>query len=422
MSIISALYAGVSGMSALSKSIQVIGNNIANVNTVGFKGSRAEFADLLSQSINTPSGKKQVGRGVRLEAVQGLFHQGSFESTPVVTDVALNGSGFFVLTQGANRYYTRAGQFRIDSLGYLTNAIGMNVEGYLYDASGQPTGTRGPISLSGMMAPPNPTGTGAQEGTGVSLAMNLSSSAEVKAFSPADPAGTSNFSSSVTVYDSLGNGHTTMLYFNKTADNAWEWRAMVDGAEIAGGTPGTPVQCASGTMGFDTNGRLISSATSANSFSFTGGASANQEIGFDFGSTTQFDGPSVVNSLTQDGYAAGSLQSIDIDQDGIITGVFTNGRTRPLAQFAIASFPAETELLRVGNSLFVESYNSGQAIYGAANTGTNGAVAAATLELSNVDLSTEFIGLITNQRGFQANSKVITAGDEMLETVINLIR
>ena len=422
MSIISALYAGVSGMAAMGKSIQVIGNNIANINTVGFKGSRAEFADLLSQSVNTPAGKNQIGRGVRVEAVQGLFQQGSFESTPVVTDVAINGSGYFVVTSGTNTFYSRAGSFRIDANGNLTNSIGMNVQGYLYDASGQPTGNRGPIYLSGMTAAPNATGSGTPAGTGIIINANLDATSSAKTFNLTDPAGTSNFSSSVTVYDSLGNGHSTIVYFNKTADNSWSWHALVDGGETTGGTAGTPVECATGSLTFDSTGKMTASNTSSSVFNFKGGAAQSQSIGFDFSNTTQYKGASVVNSLTQDGYASGSLQAIDINMDGVITGVFTNGQTRPLAQFAIASFPAETELFRSGNSLFVESAGSGQPIIGTANTGTNGTIAASTLELSNVDLSEEFVKLITNQRGFQANTKIISAGDQMLQTVIDLIR
>ncbi|MBN1866135.1 flagellar hook protein FlgE [Candidatus Sumerlaeota bacterium] len=424
MSILSALYCGASGIAAMSKSMQVIGNNIANVSTVGFKGSRAEFADLLSQSINTPAGKKQIGRGVKVEAVQSLFHQGSFESTSVVTDVALNGSGFFVLTDGNETYFTRAGQFRVDSEGYLTNALGMYVDGFLYDASGLPTGTRGPINLSSATALPNSTGDGTTAGTGVFLSVNLDSREAVPgaAFNALDPAATSNFSTSLTVYDSLGAPHTTTVYFNKTADNAWEWHALVDGGEIVGGTAGTGVECAGGTLSFDTTGAMTGFTVTSSDFDFVGGATANQVIGFDFTGTSQVAVSSVVNSLTQDGYGPGALQAIDIDSDGVITGVFTNGVARPLAQFTIASFPAESNLFRIGDSLFEESVASGQAVYSTAGAGTNGSVAASTLELSNVDLTTEFITLIAHQRAFQANSKIITAGDELLQDVINMKR
>lgn len=433
MSVVSAMYAGASGVLAMSKSMQVISNNIANVNTIGFKGSRAEFADLLSQAINTPAGKKQVGRGVRVEAVEGLFHQGSFESTPVVTDVALNGSGYFVVTTDDETFYTRAGTFHIDKDGYLVNSIGMFVDGYLYDASGLPTGNRGEINLSSQTAPPNSTGDGTVEGTGVQINVNLNSEAAVSPpFDITDPSNTSEFSTSYTVYDSLGASHTVITYFNKVADanppgqltNDWEWHAVLDGSEIVGGTAGDSVEIGTGTLEFDTSGVLQTSMAPPPTItaSFVGGADPSQAIGLNFDGSTQLAGVSVTNSLTQDGYGPGSLQAIDIDREGIITGVFSNGRARPLAQLTVASFANERGLFRVGNSLYTESVESGQPVYAAANSGSNGTVAASTLELSNVDLSREFITMITNQRGFQANTKIITASDEMLETVINMKR
>lgn len=442
MSIISALYAGSSGMAAMGMAMQVIGNNIANINTVGFKASRTQFADVLSQAINTPAGKKQVGRGVRVAAIEGLFNQGSFESTPLVTDVALNGSGWFVLTTGPETLYSRAGTFRINKDGDLVNSLGMNVNGFLYDLSGQPTGVRDIINLSTATAPPNPTGDGAVQGTGVFMNINLAASEPVidnatTPFDSTDPSGTSNFSTSMTVYDSLGVGHTVSVYFKRIdavgapapapgTQNLWEWHALVDGVEVQGGTPGVNVEGAAGTLEFDTNGVLLTapqSFTVPSDWSFAGGSTPNQVIGFDFSGSTQVGvDPSGVNSLTQDGFSAGNLQAIDIDRLGIITGVFSNGRARPLAQLAIASFPAENELFRVGDSLFIESIASGQAVYGVANSGSNGTIAGSTLELSNVDLTTEFINMIITQKGFQANAKIITTGDQMLETVIQMKR
>ncbi|MFP4379655.1 MAG: flagellar hook protein FlgE [Candidatus Sumerlaeia bacterium] len=422
MSIVSALYAGVTGMFAMSKSMQVTGNNIANINTVGFKGSRASFADLLSASINTPSGKQQVGRGVRTVAIENLFHQGSFESTPVVTDVALNGDGYFVLTTEFETFYTRAGEFRIDKDGNLVNALGMFVNGYEFQPNGELDGDMVPISLSSETSPPNATGDGTEEGTGMFLNINLNSEAPIRAFDPDDPGGSSNFATAVTLYDSLGAPHTATLYFNKTADNEWEWRAMVDGGEITGGTEGTLVEGATGTLSFDANGNLTNQTVDASDFDFVNGAEQNQVVGWDFTGSTQVDSESVTNSITQDGFPPGSLQAIDIDREGVITGIFSNGLARPLYQFAVASFAAETELFREGNSLFIETAKAGQPVYSTPNAGTNGTIAASTLELSNVDLTEEFVDMITTQRAFQANSKTIMTSDQMLETVINMKR
>ncbi len=435
MSVTSALFAGATGVSAMSKSMQVISNNIANINTVGFKGSRAEFADLLSQAINTPGGKKQIGRGVRVQSIQNLFHQGSFETTPVVTDVAINGSGYFKLvTPEQDIFYSRAGQFRIDKEGNLVNSLGMYVQGYEYDNAGNQTQNIANINLSSATAPPNPTGDGVADGSGIFMNINFDATGEINTFNIADPVGTSNYSTAVTVYDSIGVPHTVTMYFNRTTianegpapvptDSTWQWHAVVDGAELQGGTAGVLQERASGTMVFDTSGQMTSYTTTASDFDFAGGAAQNQTIGFDFTGSSQVGlDPSVTNTITQDGYSSGFLQSIDISRDGVITGVFSNGIARDVARFALATFPAETELFRTGDSLFIETPESGQANLGEANLGRNGSIAASTLELSNVDLTRQFIGMITTQRSFQANTKIISTGDEMLETVINMKR
>lgn len=440
MSVTSAMFAGASGIAAMSKAMQVISNNIANINTVGFKGSRADFADVLSQSINSPAGKTQIGRGVRLEAVQGLFHQGSFESTPVVTDVAINGTGFFVLSTDAQEiFYTRAGQFRIDKDGVLTSAIGMNVNGFVFDQSGQPTGEVGKINLASTTAPPNQTGDGVRAGSGVFINVNLDASAEVNkggaGFLITDPNGTSNFSTSLLIFDSLGIPHNLVVYYNRAAEanlptpaaqptSDWEWHAVMDGGDLTGGTAKTQVDVGGGTVTFDTNGRLDPlSQTGQVTFNFQGGATQGQVIGFDFSKSTQVGpDPSVTNSLQQDGFSAGFLEAIDIDREGIITGVFSNGVSRQLAQLAIASFPSEVELFRTGNSLFISTVKSGQAIVAKANSGTIGTIAAGTLELSNVDMTEQFVSLISTQRTYQANTKIISTADQMLETIINMKR
>lgn len=441
MSVTTSMYTGASGIDAMSLALQVIGNNIANVGTIGFKGSRAEFADLLSEAINTPSGRDQLGRGVRVDSIQTLFGPGTFENTSVVTDCAISGPGFFQLTNDAGgTFYTRAGDFTVNKDGYLVNPQGLYVSGYQYDASGKATTTIGKIDLSTATAPPNPTGTGATAGTGVQIDMNLSALSGMnattgaftpKTFSLANPSGTSDFSTSVTLYDSLGVGHNAVVYFNRTTaaglngatTSDWQWHATVGGAEIVGGTAGTPSMPASGTLSFDTTGKLTAQTTTASSFSFTGGAAAGQVIGFDFtGSTQVGTGASSMNSINQDGYAAGALQSISIDGDGVITGVFSNGVSRNLSRLALGTFPSDTGLFATGNNLFVETPSSGQAVVGAANTGGNGSIAASSLEESNVDLSQEFVNLITTERAYQANSKVITTGDTMLQSVIDMVR
>ncbi|MCX7016639.1 MAG: flagellar hook protein FlgE [Candidatus Sumerlaeota bacterium] len=433
MSITTALYTGISGLQTLGNALQVTGHNIANANTVGYKSSRTEFSDLLSQSINIGGKTAQLGRGVRLDDVSRSFAQGSFQNTDSVMDMAINGRGFFILSDGVQTFYTRAGNFHTDEAGNLVNSNGLGVQGFLYDPTGQPTGTRGAINLTNLITPPHATGDGASAGSGVTISANLSSDAPVAAFDIADPSGTSNYSTSATVYDSLGAAHSVILYFNKTADSAWAWHAVIDGGDLTGGTAGTPQECATGTLTFDTSGALQTQTTTSTDFDFGNGAVQNQAIGFRFGDaigdggtglsgTTQFDGPYVTNYVTQDGYATGNLQAIAIDREGKITGIFTNGRTRIVAQLALANFQNEQGLLAMGSNQFVETVDSGQPTVSAPNVGALGEVVGNSLELSNVDLATEFVTMITTQRAFQANSRTITVGNDMMQDVVNLIR
>ena len=433
MSITTALYTGISGLQSMGNSLQVTGHNIANVNTVGFKSSRAEFSDLLSQTINVGGQTAQLGRGVQLESVARSFAQGSFMNTDSVTDMAINGRGFFILSDGIQSYYTRAGNFHTNSAGNLVNPDGLGLQGFLFDATGAPTGARGTINLSNLTTPPKATGDGTVAGSGVIVSANLSADAAAMTFDVADPLNTSDYSTSLTVYDSLGSAHNIIVYFNKTADNAWDWHALVDGGEIVGGTAGTPVECASGSLAFNSSGALQTETTTSSSFSFTGGAAASQVIGFDFGdsiddggiglgATTQFAGNFVTNYLTQDGFSTGNLQAISVDRDGMVTGIFTNGRRQIVAQLALANFQNEGGLFATGSNLFMDTVESGQPTISAPNVGAVGEINGNTLELSNVDLANEFVAMITNQRAFQANSRTITTGNEMLQEVVNLVR
>jgi flagellar hook protein FlgE len=246
-----------------------------------------------------------------------------------------------------------------------------------------------------------------------------------------DPVGTSNFSTAISVYDSLGVAHTVLAYFQRTSQagtggattSDWTVHLVADGADITGGTAGQAVEVGSGTLSFDVNGELTGSPLISSPFNFSGGPQQNQTIGFNFtGSSQVGTGASVTNSLAQDGFGAGNLEAIDITTDGIIVGKFSNGLARNLAQFTLATFPAESELFRAGDNLFSQTPESGQALLGVANAGINGSVLANTLELSNVDITHEFVNMITTQRVYQANTKVITTADEMLESVIQIKR
>ncbi len=426
---ITSLFTAVSGMSANGRSLSVIGDNVANMNTTGFKSSRAAFGDILSQQI----GSSQIGRGVRLTDVSPQFTQGTFENTSSVLDLAVDGDGMFMLQDATGIYYTRAGQFSVDKQGNVVNPSNVPLQGYTFTPAGTPTTVVGDINIAAVNSPPNST-------QNVNITANLDSRVTIPAaFNVATPDATSNFSSSITVYDSLGNGHVVNMYFRKATEtptgNTWQYFSVVNGTDSASGT--TQIQ-AQGTLGFDNNGRLDTESAVTypigTGFAFNGGAAADQAIAFDFGTSvttdggagldgvTQFGSLSGIASQTQDGYSSGALKSMTISQDGIMTGFFTNGQTRDIAQVALAKFNAPSELTKMGKNLYAESTGSGQPVISRPGTKGAGAVLSNTLELSNVNLGEEFVKMILSQRGFQANSRVISTSDELMVELVNLKR
>lgn len=436
MSLLSSLYTGVSGLQSFGNSLQVVGDNIANVSTIGFKGSRAEFAALLSQSVSGVGGVSQIGRGVALQRVTPSFSQGSFTSTDRLTDLGINGSGFFVLSDGANHFYTRNGQFSVDKNGFLVNSTGLRVQGNRFDPNGVSQG-QGDLVLDSVNAAPQATSAGGAGG--VAINANLDSTATIPAaFDPTSSLTaqqTSNFSTTISVYDSLGHSHSVTVYMRKQVEadpgavvpvpnSTWQWFASVDGAEInnAAATPGTPFVGASGTVTFDTDGNMTGQTTTASDFDFSGGATLNQAINFDFTGTTQFATPNTVRSQSQNGFSDGSLTSVAIGDDGTITGSFSNGQSRAIGQLVLANFANPQGLSPGGNSLFKETIDSGVPVVGDPKSGGLGSIASFTLEQSNVDLADEFVNLVTMQRAFQANSKIITTVDQLLNEVVNIIR
>lgn len=431
MSIMKALNTAASGIRSHGEALSIVGDNIANVNTVGFKRSRANFSDMLGRSIAGGSAMPQPGAGSKVGSIQQMWEQGALLSTGAPTDLALNGGGFFMVNGNVagveGNHYTRAGQFFLDDEGYLTNPEGLRLQGYPADATGAVGGTVGDLSVEGDTLAANPTAS-------IDVAANLDADAAVPAaWDPTDPSGTSNFSTNVTVYDSLGASHELTVYYRKSGANTWEWHAMADGAEVTGGTPGTPFEGASGTLTFTTDGKLDTETTSASSWDFVD-ATAAQAITFDFGDSlttdsgtglggsTQYAAPSSVTGLSQDGYGAGEVAGVSIGQDGTIMGVFTNGQRRTLGQVAVADFASVDGLERSGQGLWTETQASGEALVGAAGTGGRGAVVAGALEGSNVDLAREFVDLIAYQRGFSANSRIVTTADEMYSELVNLKR
>ncbi|MDB4989885.1 MAG: protein of unknown function domain protein [Myxococcaceae bacterium] len=429
MSILGTLNTGAAGLQSNSAALGVVSDNIANANTVGFKRSRADFQDMIASA--NKSDLRQVGAGSTVEKVQKMWNQGSLLSTESSTDLALQGDGFFVVKGNASgvdgNFYTRAGQFTMDKQGFITNIDGLKLQGYSADNRGNILGAVGNLQIGANALPATPTGA-------VKLGVNLNadSAIPIAPFTATDPGTTSNFSGPVTIYDSLGNPHQTTVYFSKTTDNTYDWHALVDGSEIAGGTPGSPTEGATGTLTFGTSGQLQTSTTTSSVWNFTN-AEPGQTIAFDFGKsvddggtgldgTTAFGSPNNVNSTSQDGFAAGSVQGISVSNTGMITGSFTNGQIRTLGQVAVASFKDDDGLNRVGQGLYSQTDTSGEPLLGTASTGGRGAMASGSLEQSNVDIGTEFVDLIAFQRGFQANSKVVQTADEMYSTLVDMKR
>ncbi len=578
MGILSSLFAGVSGLNANGTALSVIGNNIANLSTVGFKGSKATFADLISSSISGGSGAIQTGIGVALTSVQGNFSQGSLATSTNVLDLAIDGNGFFIVqdSQGGT-FYTRAGLFRLDQNNNVVDPTGFKLQGFLADATGTITGTIGDIALPSTTASPRATttalvaanlnsataitgvpgnivgsaasvtttaagnnsfiinlnGDGPQivtvadgltgsalataiqnavralvpndafkaaayagftasvnasniftftsgmsgttnnstTGTGTvvvaanggdTLAANLNLLAPVSTagtdFLLSDPPATSNFSTSMTVFDSLGNSHLLTTYFTKVGENSWNYNVVAAASDVVTAnyhpsnidTSLGIVRVGSGTLTFGTNGTLdrespvirFDTGTAAGTAGTLpgqlqidfNGATQDQLIVMNFGSsvttdggagldgTTQFGSTSALVQQTQDGFAAGSLQAFSVDANGIISGRFSNGQLRPLAQVVLARFPDPIGLTRTGKNTFAQSGNSGQPVTGTPDSAGLGRVLSNSLELSNVDLGESFIDMIAAQRGFQANSRVITTSDEILQELVNLKR
>jgi len=433
MSLLTSMSSGTTGLASASAELSVISDNIANANTVGFKSGRAAFEDALAQSV--VGGLGQVGLGSRLQAVQRILTQGALSNTGVNSDLALQGQGFFQVRGTASdgrvgNYLTRAGQFSVDRDGYMVNLDGLRVQGYPADGTGVLSANVGDLLVGNASSQ-------AQPSQNVDVHGNLDVDAVVPAaFDPADPAGTSNFSTSVTVYDSLGRAHAVQVYFRHSATapaSAWEWHAMTDGASMTGGTAGTPWQVAAGTMTFDTTGRLDTFAQTAASNNFAPAGAAAQVLSFDFGDPvaaggtglsgfTQFSGASVTTFVGQDGWTSGMLTGIQIDKTGLISGIFTNGQMRPLGQVGVALVPAADQLERIGGNLYGETNVSGQPVLGVAGQGGRAFLASGALEQSNVDIAEQFVRMIAAQRAFEANSKSITTADQLLSELIAMKR
>ncbi len=497
MSITQAMYAGASALSNMSEAITVIGNNLSNSNTIAFKSSSASFQDVLIQTVGNGGGAAgsttQVGTGMGLAGVTQDMTQGSFAPSASVTDMSINGNGFFKVrdptgaigsdpgASGEDMFYTRAGNFTQDSKGHLVNPGGLILQGYKIDDQGNTnlTGTSD-ITLPGpndMLSP--------QATTKVVVNANLDPSVQIfsnppPTINPNDPS-TYSFSTSVRVFDSFGVGHNMSIQFQRVSETNWNWQAAVQKNDLdpaQGGVdrdtslialpsdPNVPsptgATYTAGVLQFDSNGRLAEEGSTPLLVQFAGGANP-QDILIDFGqatdpmgdstndfskkqttdlkydptlvttaksdvvtsaigSTTSVSGGFATTKLDQDGYTTGNISKISIDATGVITGSYTNSQSKRLYRVGLVNFADQGNLSQKGGNLFAETSASGQPLPGTPKDGGFGSVVSNSLEQSNVDLSGQFVQMIATQRGFQANSRVVTVVDSMLEELLSLKR
>jgi len=411
----------LSGINAAGEELRVIGNNIANASTVGFKKSRAEFADVYANSEGGAS--NSIGAGVRLAGVTQQFGQGNVGFTNNKLDLAVNGRGFFVLDDGGARQYSRAGNFQVDREGFIVNPDGAKLVVNGADDSGQITGAVGPLQLDRSNIIPKAT-------SRIDVGLNLDSSQKRPSTAPFDPEIPSSFnhSTSLTVYDSLGGSHlSTMYYVKGELPNEWEVHTFVDGKDIKGGQQ---APFASDKLKFDGAGQLaavngvpVPPGVIEYSGFDPGSGSAPIELKLNFLSNTpitQFGARFNVNELTQNGFTSGRLSGIDIDDTGIVRARYSNGQTRTLGQVALSDFSNPQGLRPLGDSAWAESHASGVPLLGTPGSGSLGVLQAGALEGSNVDLTAQLVNMITAQRNFQANAQVITTADTVTQTIINI--
>lgn len=420
MGISSTLYIGVSGLQTNSEAMSVTGNNISNSNTTAFKSSDTVFSAVMASTIASASGDSEVGRGSQISTVQTNFSQGSLEATDSSTDLAIQGDGFFIVSSPEDDifYYTRNGAFSFDDEGYLVNAEGFRVQGSLYDDNDNLSGDLSDIQVD--MVSQIAAGKTAE----VNMTTNLDSDAEIVGpFDVADSAGTSNFSSSLVCYDSLGSEHIATCFYTKTADNEWQYNIAVESAELAAAQAGANdlTVVATGNLEFDENGALqVGGQIETDALQWNNGSDQTQTMTYNF-DITQFDAESTIYYQNQDGQAAGEITSVDIGTDGVVSATYSNGTTVNIGMTSLATFTNPSGLSSVGGSLYSATDKSGNPAIGFPGE-SQGTLVTQSLELSNVDLSSEFVDMITIQNGYNAASKVITTVDEMLQEVLNLKR
>jgi flagellar hook protein FlgE len=412
---------GLSGLNASSKSLEVIGNNIANANTVGAKESRAEFADVYANALGSSS--NVVGIGVTVAAVAQQFTQGNIKTTDNPLDIAINGNGFFEVSKGGTTSYTRNGQFKVDSNGFVVNDQQQKLMGYPADATGTIIpGTAGPLQMpTAGITPAVTTQIGMEMNLDARLGVTLPAAGAPIDFT--DPT-TYNNATSQTVYDAKGESVALTYYFQKTAADTWNVYVAANGTPIAtaGGNPapstkitfpangGTPTAPA-GTVAIDIPS--VTNAAGATTVPITG-------VALDVAKATQYGSQFGVTNLSQDGYASGQLIGVQFGNDGTVLARYSNGQTKPAGQIELATFRNPQGLLPLGGNAWGVSVASGNPLVGVPGSGNLGVLQAGAVEESNVDLTAELVDMITAQRAYQANAQTIKTQDQILQTIVNL--
>jgi flagellar hook protein FlgE len=398
----------LSGVDAANTDLNVISNNIANVDTTGFKESTTEFADVYAQTQQGVA-STATGNGVTVADVAQQFGQGNITTTSNNLDLALSGNGFFVLSNNGSISYTRNGAFQVNQNGDLVDSSGDLVQGYQpLSTGGFNTGELANMQLTTAESSPQATTTAA---VNVNLPSNATQPADAL-FSPSDPNSYTN-STSLTVYDSLGAAHTAQLYFIKgAAANNWTTQLYVDGTAVGAAQP----------LDFSTSGTLTTPANGQVAFDgYTPGTgAATMNMTFNFGGSTQYGDSFGVNSLDPNGYTTGSLTGISISSTGVVQANFTNGQSSTLGQLALANFADPQGLQQVGNTQWVQSYASGAPVHGAAGGSGFGTIQSGALEDSNVDITSQLVDMITAQRAFQSNAQMISTEDQLTQDIINI--
>ena len=430
---------GLSGLYAANKQLDVTGNNIANVATTGFKSSRAEFEDVYS-ATKLGSGSKTIGNGVRLSNVSQQFTQGDVNNTGNVLDMGINGSGFFVLSENGSMSYTRAGTFKVDKDGYVTNSDGSaRLQGYGVDANGKIlNGVLTDLRIDTSNLAPKNTST-------VSSTINLNSTAPIinQTTNPFDPSKEASFTKqfSTPIYDTQGNKHIMDQYMVKTGDNTWKTYTLIEGRNPDGSDPTLPASLpVASTMAFDSSGKLVSVTTPATPTPivspdlkvtgwipgtvtngvWTANGAASGVVTVSMDKTTQYNADTARSIPSQNGYATGQITNLTIDTSGVMLANFSNSQTKAIGQISLASFTNEQGLQPVGGTSWKETYSSGIPGYDAPNTGTLGEIHSNSLEESNVNLTNELVELIKAQSNYQANAKTISTQSTIMQTIIQM--